>query len=906
MAGSSPATDRGCAVGRRGRAGSDGVSAHPVAPVPEHLFDDEREQRWRARYTAPRMSRPGWARDAPDRCLYTSNASGTTEVYVWDRATDLHRQRHRPAQRHLRRHPRRPTASRCGGSPTPTATSTATGSPSRSRAATTSPRSPASRTGTPRAWTSGARSSPRARPPTRAPGSGCAAATAPPQVIYANAEDAGVGGLSEDETLLAIGHSEHGDSRHPDVRVVRVADGSTVAEKSDGPGKGLTPLGFAPVPGDPRLLLLHERRGREELLIWDVDADTETEIHLDLPGEVAADWSPDATFLLVWHTHAARTRLLPLRPRPATLTELPVAPGCVGSAQVRPDGTVEYTCSSAAEPPSVRALHPGRHRPRARRAARRARAGLGARRGPRGRPGTSTRSSRGQATAPGPRCSACTAARTPPTRTASARPARPGSTRASPSSRSTTAARRATARPGATRSRAAPGSPSWRTSPRWSTTASPRASPTRRAASSRAGRGAATSRCWRWARSRSGGRRASRACRWPTTSPPTPTRWSSCGRSTGRCSAARRRRGPEVYRAASPLTYVDAVRAPVLVLAGENDPRCPIRQIDNYLDALAARGADYAVSRFDAGHGSLVVEQTMAPHGDRGRLRPRQAALTHTGRGPTHTSRTVRQPHPACASAPPPHRYARLVVLWRVHVELEDRPGRLGELATAVGRAGCNIISLHVVGRARRRRLGDRRAARAGAVGERPGRARRRDPAARASPARCWCARTRCELADPATTALALARMVVAEPGSAPSAVATMLRARLVDPAAESARRLTSTRCGSATAQVRLGRAWPFTATELSRAAALLELAAQLAMRVPAEPRATGRSCCCATARRCGCAWPSAADALLVGALHARCSPAARRSRFLSPTPRLGPGELDALLGGPARRVARA
>src|SRR3954451_9550876 len=54
--------------------------------------------------------------------------------------------------------------------------------------------------------------------------------------------------------------------------------------------------------------------------------------------------------------------------------------------------------------------------------------------------------------------------------------------------------------------------------------------------------------------------------------------------------------------------------------------------------------------------------------------------------------------HPACASAPPPHRYARLVVLWRVHVELADRPGRLGELATAVGRAGCNIISLHVVG----------------------------------------------------------------------------------------------------------------------------------------------------------------------------------------------------------------
>ena len=68
---------------------------------------------------------------------------------------------------------------------------------------------------------------------------------------------------------------------------------------------------------------------------------------------------------------------------------------------------------------------------------------------------------------------------------------------------------------------------------------------------------------------------------------------------------------PEAYRDSSPLTYVDRVRAPVLVLAGENDPRCPIRQIDNYLDALAARGARYAVYRYDAGHGSMVVAERL-------------------------------------------------------------------------------------------------------------------------------------------------------------------------------------------------------------------------------------------------------------------------------------------------------
>ena len=66
---------------------------------------------------------------------------------------------------------------------------------------------------------------------------------------------------------------------------------------------------------------------------------------------------------------------------------------------------------------------------------------------------------------------------------------------------------------------------------------------------------------------------------------------------------------PERYRQSSPITYVDDVRAPVLILAGANDPRCPIRQIDNYVAALAARNAPHEVYRFDAGHGSLVIEE---------------------------------------------------------------------------------------------------------------------------------------------------------------------------------------------------------------------------------------------------------------------------------------------------------
>jgi dipeptidyl aminopeptidase/acylaminoacyl peptidase len=66
---------------------------------------------------------------------------------------------------------------------------------------------------------------------------------------------------------------------------------------------------------------------------------------------------------------------------------------------------------------------------------------------------------------------------------------------------------------------------------------------------------------------------------------------------------------PQRYQESSPLTYVADVLAPLLVIAGENDPRCPIRQVENYLRALDERGHPYELYRYDAGHGSLVVDE---------------------------------------------------------------------------------------------------------------------------------------------------------------------------------------------------------------------------------------------------------------------------------------------------------
>src|SRR3954466_11055335 len=47
---------------------------------------------WEKRFRAPRVSLPDWAEDAPDRSLFVSNATGTYELYAWDRETGEQRQ----------------------------------------------------------------------------------------------------------------------------------------------------------------------------------------------------------------------------------------------------------------------------------------------------------------------------------------------------------------------------------------------------------------------------------------------------------------------------------------------------------------------------------------------------------------------------------------------------------------------------------------------------------------------------------------------------------------------------------------------------------------------------------------------------------------------------------------------
>jgi dipeptidyl aminopeptidase/acylaminoacyl peptidase len=67
----------------------------------------------------------------------------------------------------------------------------------------------------------------------------------------------------------------------------------------------------------------------------------------------------------------------------------------------------------------------------------------------------------------------------------------------------------------------------------------------------------------------------------------------------------------DLWRERSPITYVEHVRAPVLIITGANDTRCPKRQVDNYVAALEAHGVPHHYDVYEAGHGSMAIAENV-------------------------------------------------------------------------------------------------------------------------------------------------------------------------------------------------------------------------------------------------------------------------------------------------------
>jgi dipeptidyl aminopeptidase/acylaminoacyl peptidase len=66
---------------------------------------------------------------------------------------------------------------------------------------------------------------------------------------------------------------------------------------------------------------------------------------------------------------------------------------------------------------------------------------------------------------------------------------------------------------------------------------------------------------------------------------------------------------PDLYRERNPMTYVDRVRTPMLMIAGEHDSRCPLGQVMVYAHALRARDNEVNVHLYGGGHHAMDVEE---------------------------------------------------------------------------------------------------------------------------------------------------------------------------------------------------------------------------------------------------------------------------------------------------------
>ncbi|MFI2641391.1 prolyl oligopeptidase family serine peptidase [Streptomyces sp. NPDC018610] len=571
---------------------------------------------WEKRFRAPRVSLPDWAQDAPDRSLFVSNATGTYELYAWDRATG--------AQRQVTDRPNGTTDGvlspdgewiwwfddKDGDEFGVWRRQPFTGGPDEEAVPGLEPSYPAGL-----ALGRDGRTAVVGRS-TDEDGTTLHLARLgsgeDPVEIYRHRESAGVGDLSHDGTLIAVEHTEHGDAMHSALRVLR-PDGTTVAELDDTKGGtvelGLEVLGFAPVTGDGRLLVGHQRRGRWEPLVWDVVTGEETDLALDLPGDVSAEWYPDGSGLLVVHSFEARSELFRYDPATRELTKIPTLPGSVSGATARPDGSVEYLWSSAAEPPAVRSTAGGV-----------------------------------VLDPPGMKC--------------------PGSVPVEdvwvegPGGRIHALVQKPA---GATGPLPTVfdihGGPTWHDSDSFA--AGPAAWVDHGYAVIRVNYRGSTGygREWTDALKHRVGlielEDIAAVREWAIASGlADPARLVLTGGSWGgyltllglgtqpdawtlgiaavpvadyvtayhdemeALKALDRtllggtpEEVPERFEASSPLTYVDRVKAPVHISAGVNDPRCPIRQIDNYVKRLESRGAPHEVYRYDAGHGSLVIDE---------------------------------------------------------------------------------------------------------------------------------------------------------------------------------------------------------------------------------------------------------------------------------------------------------
>ncbi len=167
----------------------------------------------------------------------------------------------------------------------------------------------------------------------------------------------GGGGLSADASLLCIRHAEDGDIAHQALRIIDARTGATVADQRD-PGAFMGPVAWSPVPGDQRLLIHHERPGIDRPAVWNAAAGERTDLPFEgFSGPITPlGWAPGGTGLLLHHQTTGVQQLLAHDPGTGVTTTLVDVEGTISPAAYRPDGDLWYRVHTSTAPPSIRNL----------------------------------------------------------------------------------------------------------------------------------------------------------------------------------------------------------------------------------------------------------------------------------------------------------------------------------------------------------------------------------------------------------------------------------------------------------------------------------------------------------------------------------------------------------------------
>jgi dipeptidyl aminopeptidase/acylaminoacyl peptidase len=310
---------------------------------------------WERRYRAPKLTMPQWSRRAPDRTVFASNESGVWQVHRWDAATGDRGQ--------VSKHP----IGVLDGHATLEGTDVVfwqedngdeTGRWLIQPWGEGSGFEPFLE-GVPEGWHEGL---------AQAPGITAAAFTDrdggfgvfvsidgdPAKEIarstewlalaggYTDGVASEVAAFAADGSLLALQHAEHGNVTHPSLRIVDPRTGEVVGDRGDGTSSVLA-TAWSPISGDRRLAVVHEPRDRLTAAIWDLGDETLTELQAGLPGDViVVDWWSDASAVLLLHAFEARHELFRFELGNGAATKIETPPGAIDAARVRPDGTVWF------------------------------------------------------------------------------------------------------------------------------------------------------------------------------------------------------------------------------------------------------------------------------------------------------------------------------------------------------------------------------------------------------------------------------------------------------------------------------------------------------------------------------------------------------------------------------------